>query len=54
MVVSEMISGILRLVEVVTYSDGRKVKRVLNRTTGLPEEIIEISKGKGSRPEGKR
>lgn len=52
MVVRELFQGVLRLVEYVTYSNGRKVKRVLNSNTGVPEEIIVVSKG--SRPKGKR
>jgi hypothetical protein len=44
MVLLEFISGTMELVEYVKYSNGREVKRILNKKTRVPMDIIEVSK----------
>ena len=40
----EVINGVLRMVQYVTYSNGSRVKRVLDKN-GIPESVEQI-KGK--------
>lgn len=40
-ITKEIIEGVLRLVETVVYSNGKKVRRLLNSVTGMPEDILE-------------
>ena len=35
-----MVNGVLRMVQVVTYSNGKTVKRLLDNN-GIPQEILE-------------
>ena len=41
-ITSEVIEGVLRLVETRSYRNGKIVKRVLNHTTLIPEDIIVV------------
>lgn len=38
----EIIDGVLKVVQTLRYSNGKVVKRVLNATTGIPEQIIDV------------
>lgn len=36
----QVINGTLKLVETVIYSDGKRVRRVIDPQTGLPTDIL--------------
>jgi predicted DNA-binding antitoxin AbrB/MazE fold protein len=40
----QVIDGVLKLVQTVTYSDGKTVRRVLCPQTMVPQEILEEPK----------
>lgn len=40
----EFINGVYKMVQYVTYSNGKKVKRVLD-VNGIPESVEVIKKG---------
>jgi len=42
----ECINGTLRAVENVVYHNGKHIKRVLNKHTGIPKEVIIVHAGK--------
>lgn len=42
---TQVINGVYKMVQFVTYSNGKKVKRVLD-ANGIPESVEEIKKGK--------
>ena len=44
MIKTEIINGVYALVEYIRYSNGKVVKRVLDKKTQLPVEVITVSK----------
>lgn len=41
--VKEVFEGTVRVVEYIKYSNGKKVKRVLNNKTLMPERSIQLN-----------
>ena len=42
MLATEMINGAMRLVDTIDYKNGKRVKRIINIHTGLPEDSIVV------------
>ena len=42
-IVKEVINGALKLVEDIRYSNGRRVKRILDPITGIPTDIVDVT-----------
>lgn len=42
-IVKEVINGALKLVEDIRYSNGRRVKRIIDLQTGIPEDIVDVT-----------
>ena len=39
----EVIKGVVREVEHIVYNNGKRVKRILNPKTGIPEDIVHVN-----------
>jgi hypothetical protein len=44
----EVIEGALKLIETIVYSNGKKVRRVIDLQTGLPIDIIDAQRMKAA------
>ena len=42
LITTEIVNGVLRLVEYIKYTNGQQVKRVLDIKTGMPVDIIDV------------
>jgi hypothetical protein len=42
LITTEIVNGVLRLVEYIKYTNGKQVKRVLDIKTGMPVDIIDV------------
>lgn len=42
LVTREFINGVERIIEMITYSNGKTVKRILDVKTGLPIDIVHV------------